>query len=190
MKKHNRRELLGLTTVGLAVACYGDSGGLVQSAEEGAEATSQRSKVEIAISLLRKYHSCCTAVFAAYAPELGVKELFAARLTQAMPGIGCSGNVCGTVSGAALIIGLKTTNKDNIDDWESHQTTCEMIREFIDKFENIYQSTQCRDILGHDINSREKFKNAVEKGYFEQCPKVIENAVNILDEVLKSQRTQ
>ena len=175
-----RRELLGLTTVGLAFACHGDSGGLEQSVEEDAEATSRQSKVEKAISLLGKYHSCCTAVFATYAPELGIKELLAARLTQGMPGIGCSGNVCGTVSGAALVIGLKTTNEDNIDNWESCQMTCEMIREFIDKFEDIYQSTQCKDILGQDISSGEKFKSAVEKGYFAQCPKVIEDAVNIL----------
>lgn len=120
---------------------------------------------------------------------LGISELLAARLTQSMPGIGCSGNVCGTVSGAALVIGLKTRNEDNIDDLESLHLTNEKIREFIEKFEKIYLSIQCRDILGHDISSREKFEKATENGDFAQCPKVVENAVKILNDVLKNEGT-
>jgi len=152
--------------------------------------TDQQSQVNYAVDLLKKYHSCCTAVFATYAPKFGITEVLAAKLTQGMPGIGGSGNVCGAVSGAALVISLVTTDEEKFDDWESRQETCEMIREFIDKFEGIYQSTQCRDILGHDINSREKFIAASEKGHFTLCPKVVESAVNILDSLINNWQDQ
>ena len=197
--KYDRREFIksslkytgGFAATGLILASSGTSKYLKQNQrineskhEPLYDDFDPKNKTEKAASLFRKYHSCCTAVVATFAPELGMDEVLAARLTRGMPGIGSSGNVCGTVSGAALIICLGTTNEKNLFDSEAYQRTPEIIREFITKFENIYSSTQCRDIIGHDINSREKFRTAVKKGYFARCPKVVENAVTILEEIL------
>ncbi len=197
--KYDRREFIkaslkytsGFYAAGLTLASDGTSRELKQNLrinksdpEPGSDDFTQENKAEKADSLLRKYHNCCTGIVATFAPELGMNEVLAARLTRGMPGIGCSGNVCGAVSGAALIIGLKTTNEKNCQDLEAQQKTNEIIREFIAKFENIYSSTECREILGHDISSREKYNTAAEKGYFVRCPKVVENAVNILEEQL------
>jgi len=197
--KYDRREFIksslkysgGFAAAGLILAGSGISKDLKQNQRiNGSEHEplnddfTPEEKTEKAASLLSKYHSCCTAVVATFAPELGMDEVLAARLTRGMPGIGSSGNVCGTVSGAALIICLATTKENNIFDSDAQQKTLEIIREFITKFENIYPSTQCRDILGYDISSREKFRIAAEKGYFARCPKVVENAVTILEEIL------
>ena len=92
-----------------------------QSKNEDTGVSSLQEKIDSAVSFFGKYQSCCTGVFAAYAPEFGIEEELAARLTIGMPGIGCSGNVCGAVSAAALVISLKTKNTNNIDDWESTQ---------------------------------------------------------------------
>jgi C_GCAxxG_C_C family probable redox protein len=197
--KYDRREFIksslkytgGFAAAGLILAGCGISKDLKQNQRiAGAEYEllndyfGPEDKTEKAVSFLRKYHSCCTGVVATFAPEFGMDEVLAARLTRGMPGIGGSGNVCGTVSGAALIICLATTNESNLFDSDAQQKTLEIIREFISKFENIYPSTQCKDILGHDISSREKFRIAEEKGYFAHCHKVVENAVTILEELL------
>ncbi|MGC9397001.1 MAG: C-GCAxxG-C-C family protein [Anaerolineae bacterium] len=144
----------------------------------------QQDRIQQAVALLKKYHSCCTAVFATCAPKLGIDETLAARLTQGMPSIGLSGNVCGAVNGAALVISLFTTHEENFDDWNARQMTSTLIQELVTRFEARYHSTQCRDILGHDISSPEKFIHAREQGYFTLCPEVVEHAMKTLDEIL------
>ena len=61
---------------------------------QGAQADSQKSRAEEAISLMRKYGSCCSGVLAAYASELGMEEELAAGLGRGMAGgVGSLGNV-------------------------------------------------------------------------------------------------
>ena len=74
------------------------------------------NRVEEAKALFGTYGNCCTAVLVAYGPEFGMEEELAVKATRGMPGIGLLGDTCGAVTGAALVIGLATTNPDNIGD--------------------------------------------------------------------------
>ncbi|MHC4405339.1 MAG: C-GCAxxG-C-C family protein [Planctomycetota bacterium] len=161
-----------------------------ETPEPGAGGVSRKSKVEEAHILLGKYANCCTAVLAAYAPELGMERDLAVRATRGMPGIGLLGNVCGAISGATLAIGLKTTNEDNIYDTEARHKTCEIVRAFVARFEERHSSIKCRDLLGHDISTRAKLQAARKADAFANCPRFVESAVSILDEVLDNERTQ
>jgi C_GCAxxG_C_C family probable redox protein len=153
----------------------------------GAEHISQKSHVAEAHTLLGEYGNCCTAVLAAYAPELGMEKALAVRATRGMPGIGLLGNICGAVSGATLVIGLNTTNATNIHDTEARHTTYEMVREFVARFEERYSSIMCGELLGRDISTWEKFQTAQHEHAFAKCPQFIETAVTILDEIFHSE---
>jgi len=142
-----------------------------------------KSKVEEALSYGEKYFNCCTAVLAAYAPELGMDRELAVRLTRGMPGIGCLDNVCGAVSGATMVIGLKTSNENNINDMEAQHKTNEIVREFVARFRDRYSSIECRELLGYDISTREKVEAAVKEGAFINCNKYVGYAVEILEEL-------
>lgn len=158
--------------------------------EQGTEEASQESRPEKALTLMRKYGSCCTGVLAAFAPELGLEEELAAGLGRGMAGgVGSLGNVCGAVSGAALVIGAKTTNKDNIQNMETGMKTMEIVREFAARFEEQHSSIICRELLGHDISTPEKRKAAMEAKAYVNCPKYVQSAVTILDEMLGSERS-
>lgn len=157
--------------------------------KSGAEGDSQKSRVEEALSLMREYGSCCTGVLGAYASELGMEKNLAAGLGRGMAGgIGSLGNVCGAVSGAVLAIGLKTTNENNIHDMEAGYKTMETVREFVARFEQQHSSIMCRELIGHDISTREKSEAAMKENAFANCPKFVESAVTILDDILSSER--
>ncbi|MCG7853511.1 MAG: C-GCAxxG-C-C family protein [Methanosarcinaceae archaeon] len=151
---------------------------------------SQKSRVEEALSNMQKYGSCCTGMLATYSPELGIEKDLAAGLGRGMAGgIGGLGHVCGAVSGAALVIGLKTTNKNNINDMAAGFKTMETVKEFVSKIEEKHSSIQCRELIGHDISTQEKSMAAMKANAFANCPKVIESAVTILDDIFSSEES-
>ncbi len=59
-----------------------------------------------------------------------------------------------------------------------------MVQQFIAAFKDRYHSTECRDLLGHEINSPEKFGKAAQANAFAVCPGYVETAVEILESLL------
>jgi C_GCAxxG_C_C family probable redox protein len=141
-------------------------------------------KAEEAKALFGTYGNCCTAVLAAYGPEFGMAKELAVRVTRGMPGIGLLGDVCGAVTGAALVIGLATTSNDNIGDTEAGFRTCQLVQQFIAAFRDRHRSTECRDLLGHDISTPEQLGEAAQANAFTVCPGYVETAVEILNTLL------
>ena len=178
MEVLNRRKFIGRAAVGLAFSNSVESEELEQTTQKETINEPQKVKVEKALSFLKKYN-CCTAVFAAYAPELGIDEKLAAGITRSMPGIGGLGYVCGTVSGATMVIGLKNTV-----DPEVTYDSSEIVREFVTKFKEIHSSIECRNLLGWDISSPEKFKVARENNAFANCPKYVTSAVELIEKLI------
>ena len=157
---------------------------------QGGEEVSEESRSDKALSLMNKYGSCCTGVLASYARELGMEEELAARLGRGMAGgVGSLGNVCGAVSGAAMVIGAKMTNKENIHNMEIGMKTMDTVREFAARFEERHSSIICRELIGHDISTPEKRKAAMEAGAYANCPKYVSGAVAILDEMLGAEKS-
>lgn len=187
--KSVRRDFLKMMTSSVLTAsflplsvCCGE-----EKLNRGTERVAQKSKFAEASALLREYGNCCTAVLAAYAPELEMERELAVRLTRGMPGIGLLGNVCGAVSGAIMVIGLKTTNEHNIYDTKAQNNTYDTVREFVAKFEEYHSSIMCRELLGRDISTEEKFQAARKENAFAKCPQFIESAVNILDDIFHNE---
>jgi C_GCAxxG_C_C family probable redox protein len=161
-----------------------------QEPKPEAENVSPESKAENALAMMQRYGSCCTGVLAAFAAECGLAEDLAAGLGRGMAGgIGGLGHVCGAVSGAALVIGLKTTNQDNILDKAAGFTTMARIREFMDRFEARHSSILCRELIGCDISTPEKSMAAMKANAFANCPGYVESAVTILEEMFRPEKT-
>lgn len=190
--KTDRRDFIKMMTTGTLAASLGS---LRVSAQEdapktGPEDVSQKDRVMEALSNMQKYGSCCTGVLATYSPELGIEKELAAGLGRGMAGgIGGSGHVCGAVSGAALVIGLKTTNPDNIADIAAGFKSMETTMEFVSRFKEKHSSIQCRELIGHDISTQEKSMAAMKANAFANCPKFIETAVTILDDIFSREKT-
>ena len=69
------------------------------------------NKPEIASEYMRKGYNCAQSIIKAYASEVGMNQEDAVRMASALGGgVGRNGHICGAVSGAALIIGMKFGN--------------------------------------------------------------------------------
>jgi C_GCAxxG_C_C family probable redox protein len=100
-------------------------------------------------------------------------------------GMGRLGEVCGAVSGAFMVIGLKygKSHPDN-DESETKEKAYALVYEFADRFRAHHGSILCRELLGCDISTPEGQAQAREKGMFSNlCPKLVQNAVEILEQM-------
>ena len=69
---------------------------------------------------------------------------------------------------------------------EKTATNHKKIREFVARFEEQHSSIKCRELIGHDISTREKSEAAMKDNAFANCPRFVESAVTILDDILSS----
>ena len=116
--------------------------------------------------LFRGSCNCCQAVFASMAPGLGLDEGTAIRLGTAFGGgMGRMGGVCGAVTGAFLVLGMKYGDPEATA--ESKERVYGLVRSFVEEFRGLHGSILCRELLGCEIGTPEGMAEAREKGLFD-----------------------
>jgi C_GCAxxG_C_C family probable redox protein len=144
-----------------------------------------KNRIKDAVEMFGEGYSCSQAVVAAYADRFGVDRDAALRIASGLGGgLGRSGNVCGAVTGAILILGLKfgTTNpKDKSGKFECYNK----VQFFCDEFRTRTGSLICRELLGFDFNTPEGMIHSKRPGAFEHCPEFVQIAAEILDSMLE-----
>jgi C_GCAxxG_C_C family probable redox protein len=142
-------------------------------------------RIQDAVGLFRSGFSCSQAVFAAYSEAFGLERELALKIAQPLGGgIAQRGEICGAVSGALLVIGLKH-GRTRPDDTAAKETTYRLIHEFIQRFQGAQGTIVCKELLGFDLSTPEGHDQAAEKGLFEDlCPELVRTAASILEELL------
>ncbi|NLO09511.1 MAG: C_GCAxxG_C_C family protein [Clostridiales bacterium] len=136
-------------------------------------------RVVCAEELFKEGYVCSQAVFAAFSEMLGLDKETALKIGNGFGGgIARKQEVCGAVSGAIMLIGLKH-GKTQADDKVSHEKTYVMIEEFCSKFIERNKSINCYEILGCDMVA------AKERGLFSTvCLKCVRDAAEIVEELI------
>jgi len=138
---------------------------------------------EKALALYNDKFNCCQSVFGAFCEDYGLSQKEALRLACGMGGGVRSGDVCGAVSGAVMIIGLKYGHNDS-GDLEKKAECYQKTIEYVTQFRERYGSICCRDLLGYDFSKPEEEKVIHEQGLiWKVCPPVISNAIALLEEL-------
>lgn len=99
----------------------------------------------------------------------------------------CSGmartcNICGALSGAVMAISLfygRSTPDEKVD------TNYAMIQKLIDKFENEFGSTNCRQLLGCDLRTPEGQNQFKEDNLIKQCKIYTEKVTNMVMSIIE-----
>jgi len=136
-----------------------------------------------ALSLFRDNFNCSQAVLTSFAGDFGIDEDLALRIaTPFGGGMGRRQKVCGAVTGALMVLGLKY-GKGITDPDDKKKFTYEMTRKFIDEFTALNGSVVCKDLLnGLDMNDQADLQKINELNLFEvNCEKYVADAVNILE---------
>lgn len=138
------------------------------------------SRIETAARLFTERYSCSQAVFAAFAPELGIDHRQALRLSAGLGGGMRIGSTCGAATGALMVLGLQYCDEECSP--ESRGRLMRAVELFFARFEDEVGATECPDILGCDFRTPEGKLLMDEQRLRESvCLSAVRAAVHILE---------
>lgn len=120
-----------------------------------------------------------------YGGRSGLDRETALRVAGAFgAGMARTGETCGAVTGALMVIGLNHA-KMRKDDDDTRERAYALAQEFMDGFRERNGSLLCRDILGVDVSTPEGIRAVRVKDLFRTvCPKFVKDAAELLEEML------
>ena len=143
-----------------------------------------KHKIEEAVQYFQDGFNCAQALVGSYCEEFGLDKATAFRAATGFGGGMRMGGVCGAVTGAIMVVGLKYGNS-RAEDQEVKAKTYERVKEITKRFAARNGSVVCKELLDCDISTPEGFARAQEEGLFESvCPKMVRQAAEVLEEVL------
>ena len=142
------------------------------------------TKAEKALELFANNFNCSQAVLTAFAPDLGLDEKLALMLGTPFGSGARNAEMCGAVSGALMVLGLKYGHFESENN-EQKQRAYAIAVEFTKRFKERNGSIVCRDLLGYDLTRPEESACIKEKNLFRTvCPEMIRSAVEVLEGVM------
>lgn len=131
-----------------------------------------------------KYYNCAQAIMTVFAPETGLDPELARKMVSNLSCGARNGEICGAVSAALLVLGMRygySNNEDQILRNASH----EKARAWTDRFREKHGSIVCKELLNNDPTDPEGVKQIEEQGLFlTTCPELVRSAAALLDEIL------
>ena len=143
---------------------------------------------ETAALLFDGNYNCAQSVLASYADDFGLDKDLAASLASGFgAGIGRSSQVCGAVTGACMVIGLRYGSKLSEESCfqERKEKTYLLVAELIDKFKERNGSINCRELIGYDLDDPIQYAEAKRLGIFtSHCTKYVRDSIGFTEEIL------
>jgi len=143
------------------------------------------TKSDEALASFRNGFTCSSAVFSAFSDELGLDSDTAKKIACGFgAGISKTGNICGAVSGAVMVIGLKY-GKTKMGDDAATEKTRALVRKFMQEFTKRHGSVCCTELLGYNLGKPDEYEKARDSKLFvTKCPQLVEDAAAILEKIL------
>lgn len=131
------------------------------------------SRVEETLEKRKKGYNCAQSVACTYSDMVGVDEKIMFQMTEALGrGMGCMEGVCGAVSAACVLAGMKTST-GNLQAPDSSGDSCRLSGEILKKFGEKNQSVICKELKGLQTGKA-----------LRSCPGCIQDAAALVEEVL------
>ena len=146
----------------------------------------QSNEAKIVLTKFGDGYHCAQSVTYVFADEVNIdKNILMAISTGFGVGMGRKQEVCGAVSGAIIILGVKYGRKEN-EPIEKMEETYRKVQQFIDEFTKEKGSIKCLDLLSkcnlQTVEGQQLFKDKNLKS--EVCNGCVETACNILHTIL------
>ncbi len=133
-----------------------------------------------AVELFMSGYNCSQAVFVAFATDLGLSEETALSISVGLGGgVGRMREVCGAVSGSAMVVGLKYPQYNKMQVYE-------LVRAIADEFKKTNPSIVCKELL--DLQEAEQSAKPEDRTpeYYKKrpCVKIVEDAAKAVEKIL------
>lgn len=133
-----------------------------------------------AVELFLQGKNCSQAVFVAFATDLGLTEEMALSISVGLGGgVGRMREVCGAVSGSAMVVGLKFPELDKAGVYEK-------VRLIAEEFKKTNPSIVCKELLGLSKPENSSVPEARTAEYYQKrpCVKIVEDAALATEKIL------
>lgn len=141
---------------------------------------------ERAVELFKQGYNCSQAVFAAFCDEFGMDEKTALKVSAGLGGgVGRLREVCGTVTGAAMVAGMFYGATDG-DDRESKAKTYKVVQQIAQEFKMNNPSIVCRELLGLDSAELSPVPESRTGEYYKKrpCVQLVEDSAKAVDKII------
>jgi C_GCAxxG_C_C family probable redox protein len=143
------------------------------------------TRADDAVAAFKGGFSCSQAVCSAFADDFGIDRATALKLSCAFGGgMAHTGNTCGAVTGALMVIGMKY-GRTAVDDLAARDRTYEKAGMFMAEFLRRNHSTDCTKLIGYNLSDPKQLALARENKVFHTtCSKFVSDAAEILEKML------
>jgi C_GCAxxG_C_C family probable redox protein len=143
------------------------------------------SEADRAVACFQQGYLCSQAVLSTYAPALGLDREVALVLAQGFGGgMGRLGEVCGALTGAFMVLGLRYGSPVAADQ-EVRDAVYARVSDLAEHFRARHGAIRCRELLGCDVSTPEGLQTAREQGLFATvCPGLVRAAAELLEQML------
>lgn len=142
-------------------------------------------KGRLAEDKFKNGYNCSQAVFCSFCEDLGCNEMTGVSVATGFGGgFGRQGMICGCLSGAAMVIGMKygVESKGNP---EVRNMTYDRIKEFSEKFEQKFGEMNCADLIKLRLDNPEDRQTAADKNVFAlKCSVIVRETAEMLKEYM------
>jgi len=141
------------------------------------------SKRDIALYGFQNGFNCAQAVCSVFCEKYGLDKDTALKVSCGLGGGLRSGEVCGAVSAAVLVIGLKYGHC-KADDMVAKVNCQKKTEEFLDVFREKNNTIICRELLGIDTSKGDGRKQAQDRNLFRIiCDELIKDVISALEDL-------
>ncbi len=141
-----------------------------------------------AMELFREGYNCAQSVLIAFSDVTGLDRELAGKLASSFGGgLGRMREVCGAVSGAAMVLGIVGGYFDPTD-LEAKKAHYHLIQEFARRFKEQNGSIVCRELLSGVSVQEGPDPEARTDAYYKKrpCAELVGTAAQITDDLLKT----
>ena len=94
-------------------------------------------------------------------------------------GVGRSGSLCGALTGATMVIGMKHGTNDS--GTKKREKAYSLTQKFYERFTEEFGTPYCRELIGYDLTNPEELEKAWKANVFEKkCAKFVKKTIEIL----------
>ncbi len=143
-------------------------------------------EAENGVECFKDSFNCAQAVFSSHCERFGIQKENAYKIAGGFGGgMGHTGEACGAVTGAIMLIGLRY-GKYKKEDMESKGVTYRKVQEFTEEFKKIHGSIKCNNLTKYNLGIESEFIKARDAGVFSNiCPLFVKSSVEIVEKYLK-----
>lgn len=127
-----------------------------------------------AVALFEEGFNCCESTLAALAEGLGKRcDCIPSVATGMGGGVGHTGYVCGSITGAAMAVGLAVGKMGLADHTAEKDWANAIVTELVDAFGKQFQTVACRELIDVDLGAADWRERYMAEGCKETCSRFV-----------------